>query len=462
MRSSGRSTTYQRRARLGDEVPLGDPDTMVQRVLRSITELGPLSELLARRDVEEIFVEGARVTYLDTAGRLRGLADPTTEDENRQIVDRLLAVTERQLNAKHPIVQARVLNGSARLTAAIPPVADRLSATVRRYTVRDVTLDALVARNALSEEAGAFLWAIMQLRSRIVISGEPGAGKTTLAAALMSAVPPAHCVRSCEEIRELAVPLVHGGYYEVRAPGLDGTGEISLARSRQVRPGDAARSHRRRRSARSRSVRAHPGHQRRVRLSLHDSRQRRARRVERARQRRADGRARTSPSRSCGAVFIEALDLVVHVDRDDTSQSEGRVRRQVTEITAVVPSLGDGQTCEPLFVRERLGRPLEWTGAMPPGLEERGRSGTAARHALAIAHRTRTDSGVNLLAALLHRCVLRAGGRFVDGNAPDVPAVAAAPRAIVAVTRVAPAGRGWALAGAVLGGKHRRRACSRC
>ena len=220
---------YQRRARLGDGAAArATRATMVQRVLRSITELGPLSELLARRDVEEIFVEGARVTYLDIEGRLRGLAEPTTEEENRQILDRLLAATERQLNAKHPIVQARVLDGTARLTAAIPPIADRLSATVRRYTVRDVTLDALVARDALTEQAAAFLWALMQLRSRIVVSGEPGAGKTTLAAALLSAVPAAHCVRSCEEIRELAVPLVHGGYYEVRPAGLDGTGEISL------------------------------------------------------------------------------------------------------------------------------------------------------------------------------------------------------------------------------------------
>ena len=68
----------------------------------------------------------------------------------------------------------------------------------------------------------------MQLRSRIAVSGEPGAGKTTLAAALLSAVPTSHCVRSCEEIRELAVPVLHGGYYEIRPAGLDGTGEISL------------------------------------------------------------------------------------------------------------------------------------------------------------------------------------------------------------------------------------------
>ena len=35
-------------------------------------------------------------------------------------------------------------------------------------------------------------------------------------------------MRCCEEIREIAVPLAHGAYYEVRPPGLDGTGEISL------------------------------------------------------------------------------------------------------------------------------------------------------------------------------------------------------------------------------------------
>ena len=68
----------------------------------------------------------------------------------------------------------------------------------------------------------------MQVRTRLAVSGEPGAGKTTLLAALLAAVPAAHCVRCCEEIREIAVPVVHGAYYEVRPPGLDGSGEISL------------------------------------------------------------------------------------------------------------------------------------------------------------------------------------------------------------------------------------------
>ena len=219
---------YQRRAHLGDEIPLSDPGEMIGRILRSITDFGPLTELIARPDVEEIFFEGPRVSYLDSSGRLRGLTTPTGEEENRQIVERLLAPTDRQLNTKHPIVQARVLQGGARLTAAIPPVGDRLSATLRRYTVRNVTLGSLVDLDSVSPEAADFLWAMMQVRSRLAISGEPGAGKTTMAAALIAAEPASHCVRCCEEIREIAVPVTHGSYYEVRPPALDGTGEISL------------------------------------------------------------------------------------------------------------------------------------------------------------------------------------------------------------------------------------------
>jgi pilus assembly protein CpaF len=70
-------------------------------------------------------------------------------------------------------------------------------------------------------------------------------------------------------------------------------------------------------------------------------------------------------------VFSQSLDVIVHVDRDDASRGAGAVRRQVTEITAVVPSLGTEQTFEPIFMRNGLGRPLEWTGALPPGLEAR-------------------------------------------------------------------------------------------
>ncbi len=363
---------YQQRSRRGDELRLADPVEMVERIVRSVCDLGPLTELLSRSDVEEIFIEGPRISFLDSSGRLRGLAMPTTEDENRRVVDRLLATTERQLNAQYPIVQARVLQGTARLTAAIPPIADRLSATLRRYVVRHVALSDLVQRRSLPQEAAGFLWAAMQFRSRIVVSGEPGAGKTTMLAALLNAAPANHCVRCCEEIREVSVPLTHGGYYEARPPGLDGGSEIGLRdlvkfvlamRPDRIVVGEVRGSEA---FELSRAMNAGCGflctvHANSAADALHAL-------VNAALM---AGENVTEPA--VRKVFSESLDLVVHLDRDDSTAHAERegTRRQVTEIAAISPSLGEGFTCEPLFVRRAPGFALEWTGAMPSVLEER-------------------------------------------------------------------------------------------
>jgi pilus assembly protein CpaF len=362
---------YQRVALLGEELPLVEPAEMAERVLRSITDFGALTELIARRDVEEIFIEGARVSYLDGSGRLRGLTVPTSEEENRQVVERMLAVTDRQLNTKHPMVQARVLGGTARLTAAIPPVGDQLSATLRRYVVRNVTLDDLVERESLSREGAAFLRVLMQLRSRIAISGEPGAGKTTLVAALLAAAPAGHCVRACEEIRELAVPITHGSYYEVRPPALDGTGEISLRdlvkfvlamRPDRIVVGEV-------RGAEafelSRAVNAGCG----FLCTVHANS---ASEGLDALVNAALMAGENVTERIVRKVFSESLDVVVHLDRDDAARNDGgSLRRRVVEIAAVVPALRDDFTVEPLFVRDAIDAPLRWTGALPASLATR-------------------------------------------------------------------------------------------
>jgi pilus assembly protein CpaF len=362
---------WQRRARLGDAVPLADPQAMSVRVMRSITDFGSLTDLIARRDVEEIFIEGARVSYLDGDGRLRGLAQPTSEDENRQIVERLLAATERQLNAKHPLVQARVLDGTARLTAAIPPVGDRLSVTLRRYVVRNVTLDDLVARDSLTHDAAVFLRSLMQIRSRVAVSGEPGAGKTTLAAALLTAAPAGHCVRACEEIRELSVPITHGSYYEVRPATLDGTGEISLRDlvkfALAMRPDRIVVGEVRGAEAfeLSRAVNAGCG----FLCTVHANS---ASEALDAIVNAALMAGENITERIVRKVFSESLDVVVHLDRDDVRRDglDG-IRRRVMEITAVVPALRDDFSTQPLFVREHVGAPLVWTGAVPAALAER-------------------------------------------------------------------------------------------
>ena len=64
-------------------------------------------------------------------------------------------------------------------------------------------------------------------------------------------------------------------------------------------------------------------------------------------------------------VFSASIDIVVHLDRL-FDPSDSRIRRETMEIRAVVPSLHDDFSTEPLFVRDQIGSPLRWTGALPP------------------------------------------------------------------------------------------------
>ena len=374
--------------------------------------LRPAHRLLARRDVEEIFVEGARVSYLDGSGRLRGLAEPTSEEENRQIVDRLLAATDRQLNAKHPLVQARVLDGTARLTAAIAPVADRLSATLRRYTVRDVTLDDLVARDSLSREAAAFLWAVMQVRSRGRDLGRAGRGQDDVAggAARRGAARPTACAavrRSASSRSRRARRLLRGAAAGPRRRRRD-----QPPRSGEVRAGDAARPDRRRRGARRRGVRAHACDQRRVRLPLHGAREQRGRSARRAGQRRAHGGRERHRARSCGRCSAIARPRRA-LDRDDLRAAPRRAsgvrswRSRQSRRRLPTTARANRSSCA-----TALGRPLEWTGVLPAALEARiDRALPGACGCVRLLER-RGCRVVKLLAALCIGVVLRAlGGR---------------------------------------------------
>lgn len=362
---------YQRQAHVGEARALKSPVEMVDRVLRSISEFGPLTELLASPRIEQIFIEGARVSYQDASGRLRALNQPTTEAEMRHVVERLLAPTGRHLDARSPLVQARVLEdsewGRARLTGTIRPISEQLSAHIRKYVLRHENLRSLVERGSLSPQAASFLWAVMQTRSRVVVSGPPYAGKTTLLGAMLAAVPPTRCIRCCEESRELAVPLTHGSYYEQRPPALDGTGAVSLrdlvkfvlATSPdlivvgEVRSSEAWEL--------ARAVNAGCG----FAVTVHANS---ARDALTALVNMALMAGENVTEKVVRTVFASAIDFVVHLELDERERqrADGAARRQVMEILEVVPSLSAGGfTTEPIFAREGLGKSLDWTGTVP-------------------------------------------------------------------------------------------------
>lgn len=355
---------YQRRAHLGEGRSLADPRVTIDRLTQSLTGNGPLSRLLERDDVEEVFVEGDQITYLEAGGSLRSSDVPTTEAENRQTIQQLISATDRRLDASNPIAQARILEGTARLTAVIPPVGDRLSATIRRYALRRQTLESLVALGSLTKPAADFLVLAMRASASVLVSGPPGSGKTSFLSALIAAAPVEHCIRACEEVRELHVPLVHGSYYEARPPSLDGSGEISLRDLVKVtlamRPDLIVVGEVRGAEAfeLTRAVNAGCG----MACTIHANS---APESLEALVNAALMAGENIPERVVRKVFSNSIDLLVHLDRGPDRSTAG-TRRETVEIRAVMPALHEDFSTEPLFARPRLGTAMEWTGAMPP------------------------------------------------------------------------------------------------
>lgn len=360
-------SSYQRGARAGDGArPFRDPAQLSGRLMDSLVGYGPLTPIVDRHDIEEVFIEGDRITFIDASGRLQALDAPTSEEENRQIVARILAGTNRRLDTSNPIEQARVLGGRARLTAVIPPVADRLSATIRKYTVKNYDLSFLVDGKVLSPPAAAFLWAAAQANTTILFSGPPGAGKTTLMSAYLRAVPPDRCMRVCEEVRELDIPLLHGSFYEASPPTLDGSRRYTLRDLVKVvlaqRPDLICVGEVRGAEAfeLTRAVNAGCG----FACTIHaDSASAALVALVNSALMAGENITETILTR----IFRTAIDFVVHLRRDQQGEANGGIRRRVVEILALAPGESDrGFATQGLFRRERLEDSLRWTGALPP------------------------------------------------------------------------------------------------
>lgn len=366
---SGVVGEYQATAHRGVNEPLRDPADMERRIWMAVAGFGPLTELFENPHIEEIFIEGPRISFIDDSGRLRSHVVSTTEAELRQVIDRVLAGTNRRLDSSNAIEQAHILDGTARLTAVVPPVAARLSATIRKYTVAEETLGSMVGLGSVSRTAASFLWATAQANTSILYSGATGAGKTTMMSAWLRAVPNDQCIRIVEEVRELHIPLPpHSSYYEASPVSLQGDRRVSLRDLvrvclaqrvdllcvGEVRGAEAFEL--------TRAVNAGCGFS----CTVHSNS---ARDALAAIVNAAIMAGENVTESIVRRVFANSIDFVVHLDRDmwRPDDSEQGVRRQVTEILAVTPSLSsDDFTTEPIFIRPALGETMRWTGSYPP------------------------------------------------------------------------------------------------
>lgn len=166
--------------------------------------------LLRDPTVSAIMVVDAATVFVERAGCIERTSGRFCDDDAVHAeLGRLLGPLGLQLDAAHPIVDARLPDGSL-LHAIFPPLALRGPCiTIRKRDSFRPTLMQLVERGALSPAMASFLASAVQARTNIVICGAAGAGKTTLLNALGALISERERVVTIEDVPELALAHPH-------------------------------------------------------------------------------------------------------------------------------------------------------------------------------------------------------------------------------------------------------------
>jgi pilus assembly protein CpaF len=177
---------------------------IAELILRDTVGLGPLEELLADPDVEEVMVNGHRNVYVERRGAIEHTdVRFTTERELRDAIERILAPVGRRVDELNPMADARLADGS-RVNVIIPPLAvDGPALSVRRFTAARPDPDELVAGGTFTNDLRDLLADAVRSRRSILISGGTGSGKTTLLNVRLESRPASVEGRGAVTIRDL-------------------------------------------------------------------------------------------------------------------------------------------------------------------------------------------------------------------------------------------------------------------
>jgi pilus assembly protein CpaF len=202
---------------------------LVEELIADMLGLGPLEPLLADETVSDIMVNGPKQVYVERRGKLE-LTDAVFRDEPHlmNICTKIVTRIGRRVDELHPLVDARLPDGS-RVNIIISPLAlDGAMISIRKFSKKDITLDKMAANGSMSPAMATVLKVAARCRLNILISGGTGSGKTTLLNALSQMIDSNERTVTIEDAAELQLQQPHVGRLETRPANLEGTGEITM------------------------------------------------------------------------------------------------------------------------------------------------------------------------------------------------------------------------------------------
>jgi len=211
-------------------IPLSRPerDRLVVEIQNETMGLGPLEPLLSDTEISDIMVNGPQGVFIERRGKIERTDVSFKDNEHLMaVIERIVSKVGRRVDEASPMVDARLADGS-RVNVIIPPLAiDGPALSIRRFGVKPLKMENLLANGSLTEEMAAAFEAMVKARMNILVSGGTGAGKTTFLNILSSSIPDDERIITVEDAAELILQQEHTVRLETRPPNIEGKGAIT-------------------------------------------------------------------------------------------------------------------------------------------------------------------------------------------------------------------------------------------
>ncbi len=197
---------------------------------------GVLEPFIHEKDIIDILVldyDNIHTTHL-----WRGEEKPdisfSSRDSLMQTIESILSLTGQSIDAAHPIVEARLEDGT-RIEAVIPPVSPNGPVLHMSRPFKDpMTMERLVEIKAISAEAAEFLSACVKARSNIVVFGNYRSGKTTILNVLGQHIPELARIALIQDSQDISLSQKDVISFESRPANRNGEGQVSIRQLLQI------------------------------------------------------------------------------------------------------------------------------------------------------------------------------------------------------------------------------------
>lgn len=191
--------------------------------------LAPVGSFLEGDDVSEIMINGHDEIYVERGGRLYLTGSEfASEHALMSALRNLSQFVGRELSPRHPILEARLPDGS-RVEAIIPPAASSGPVVcIRRFRRKQLTLSRLVETGAIAQDTENMLRAVLARRDNVVVAGGSGSGKTSLLNALALLASDDERIVVIEDSQELQLGLPHVVQLEAQPADARGRGAVTI------------------------------------------------------------------------------------------------------------------------------------------------------------------------------------------------------------------------------------------